>query len=97
MSSIIIKESQLIKLMETAMDLDIYVQPIDSPIPGKNEDFVDSLEDIKSKVQELIMMANTGKQIDEERKREIFRLVDLFRNVYDKVKFVDKRDIVPMF
>ena len=97
MSSIIIKESQLIKLMETAMDLDIYVQPIDSPIPGKNEDFVDSLEDIKSKVQELIMMANTGKQIDEEQKREIFRLVDLFRNVYDKVKFVDKRDIVPMF
>ena len=97
MSSIIIKESQLIKLMETAMDLDIYVQPIDSPIPGKNEDFVDSLEDIKSKVQELIMMANTGKQIDEEQKREIFRLVDLFRNVYDKVKFVDKKDIVPMF
>ena len=97
MSSIIIKESQLVKLLETAMDLDIYVQPIDSQIPGKNEDFVDSLEDIKSKVQELIMMANTGKQIDEEQKREIFRLVDLFRNVYDKVKFVDKKDIVPMF
>lgn len=97
MSSIIVKESQLVKLLETAMDLDIYVQPIDSPVPGQNNDFVDSLEEIKSKIQELIMMADTGKEINKSQKSEIYKLVDFFNKIYEKVKFVDKSEIVPMF
>lgn len=97
MSSIIIKESQLVKLMETAMDLDIYVQPIDSPIPGENDDFNDSLESMKSKIDEIIMMAGTGTKIDQTQKREIYKLLDLFDKTYEKIKFVDKSEIVPMF
>lgn len=97
MTSIIIKESQLVKLLETAMDLDIYVQPIDSPVPGQNDDFVDSLEEIKSKIGEIISMANNGEKIGEEQRREIFRLVDLFNKTYNNIKFIDKSKVVPIF
>lgn len=96
MSSIIVKESQLVKLIETAMDLDIYVQPVDSPVPGQNDDFVDSLEDIQQKIKELIMMANNGEKINHEQRGEIFSLLDLFNKVYENIKFVDKSEIVPM-
>jgi hypothetical protein len=96
MSSIIVKESQLVKLIETAMDLDIYVQPVDSPVPGQNDDFVDSLEDIQQKIKELIMMANNGEKINHEQRGKIFSLLDLFNKVYENIKFVDKSEIVPM-
>jgi len=96
MSSIIIKETQLVKLVETAMDLDIYVQPINPMIPGQNDDFQDALEDVKNKIEELLSSAQVGKKIDLEQKREIFRLVDLFNKIYEKIKYVDKSDIVPM-
>lgn len=97
MSSIIIKESQLVKLLETAMDLDIYVQPIDSPMPGKNDDFVDSLEEIKLKIGELVSMVNNGDEINHQQKREIFKLVDLFNKTYNNIKFIDKSEVVPIF
>lgn len=79
------------------MDLDIYVQPIDPPIPGENNDFIDSLESIREKIKEIVMMANTGKKINSEQKQQIFELLDSFNKIYEKIKFVDKSDIVPMF
>ena len=79
------------------MDLDIYVQPIDLPVPGKNDDFVDSLEEIKSKIGELVSMANSGDVINHQQKREIFKLVDLFNKTYNNIKFVDKSEVVPIF
>jgi hypothetical protein len=42
-------------------------------------------------------MSDNGQEIDREQKREIYRLVDLFNKTYEKIKFVDKSDIVPMF
>lgn len=96
MSLMIIKEAQLVKLLETAMDLDIYVQPIDSPVPGQNNDFIDSLEDIQQKIQEIVMMANNGEKINHQQRGEIFRLLDLFNKVYENIKFVDKSEIVPI-
>ena len=62
-----------------------------------DDDFVDSLEEIKQRINEIIMMSNNGQEIDREQKREIYRLVDLFNKTYEKIKFVDKSDIVPMF
>lgn len=97
MSSILIKESQLVKLVETAMDLDIYVQPIDAMVPGQNDNFINALENIKSKIEELYSLASNGEKINLSQKREIFRLVDLFNKIYEKIKYVDKSDIVPMF
>ena len=79
------------------MDLDIYVQPVDWPIPGQNDDFVESLEEIKSKITEIISLANNGEKIGQEQKREIFRLVDLFNKTYNNIKFIDKSEVVPIF
>lgn len=97
MSSIIIKETQLTKLLETAMDLDIYVQPVEPMVPGQNNDLIEALEEIKNKAQEIAMMAEKGFKFSEDAKREIFKLADSFEKNYEKVKFVDKIDIVPMF
>ena len=97
MASIIITEEQLVKLMETAMDLDIYVQPIDPMITGSNNDFINTLEQIKSKIDELSMMSNNGKDIGQQNKMELFKLFDLFNKVYENIKYVDKKDVVPMF
>ena len=97
MASIIITEEQLVKLMETAMDLDIYVQPVDPMIPGSNNDFINTLEQIKSKIDELSMMSNNGKDIGQQNKMEIYKLYDLFNKVYENIKYVDKKDVVPMF
>lgn len=96
MSSIIIKESQLVKLLETAMDLDIYVQPIEPMKPGQNDNVIDALEEIKDRAEEIVMMAEKGIEIGKDVKREIFKLSDLFKKSYEKVKFIDKSDIVPM-
>lgn len=97
MASIIITEQQLVKLMETAMDLDIYVQPIDPMVPGTNDDFTGAMESIKSKIDELIMMTQNGKNIEQQNKIEIYKLLDLINKVYEKIKYVDKKDVVPMF
>ena len=97
MASIIITEQQLVKLMETAMDLDIYVQPIDPMVPSTNDDFTGAMESIKSKIDELIMMTQNGKNIEQQNKIEIYKLLDLINKVYEKIKYVDKKDVVPMF
>lgn len=97
MTSIIITEEQLVKLMETAMDLDIYVQPVEPMTPGSNNDFVDTLEQMKSKIEELSMMAENGKDIGQQDKMKIYKLWDLFNKVYENIKYVDKKDVVPMF
>lgn len=62
MSSIIITNTQLVKLVETAMDLDIYVQPINQPFSNGNQDVVDSLDEMIDKSQELKSMFETGKK-----------------------------------
>ena len=60
---IIIKESQLIKLMETAMDLDIYVQPKNFSASNGNEDLEGTIEDSIQKLQELLIMKIPSKAI----------------------------------
>jgi hypothetical protein len=62
MKKIILKESQLIKLIETAMDLDIYSQPSQIDTNNGNLDVVDTVEDIISKLEELLYMLKSGKK-----------------------------------
>ena len=52
MKTIIITESQLVKLLETAMDLDIYVQPVDYSTSAGNDNLIDSIEDNIFKLNE---------------------------------------------
>lgn len=89
MSSIIIRESQLVKLLETAMDLDIYVQPIEPMLPGSNDDLISTLDSLKSRAQEILQMAENNVKIRDEAKREIFRIFDQFMRAYEMIKYVD--------
>lgn len=87
MSTIIIKESQLIKLMETAMDLDIYVQPKNFSASNGNEDLEGTIEDSIQKLQELQSMFKSGRKVSTESEGDFFKILDELNKVYDKVKY----------
>lgn len=89
MTSIIITETQLVKLVETAMDLDIYVQPIDQPFSNGNQDLEDTLSEIIDKAKELRSMLETGKKTYYDSKSELYKVLDDFNKVYDSIKFGD--------
>lgn len=87
MAKYIIKESQYQKILETgaanaAMDLDIYVQPIDRDTSHGNENVIDSIENICSKLNELKSSFETGKKIPLELKNTIFKLDDDIKKIY---------------
>jgi len=92
MATIIIKESQLVKLCETAMDLDIYVQPVEPMVPGTNDDLISTLESLRDRAQEILQMAENNVKIREEGKREIYRIFDQFMKAYEMIKYVDKSE-----
>ena len=87
MSEIIISEKQLAKLIETAMDLDIYVQPKSFDTSNGNEDVEGSLKEMISKMEEILMMFKNGKKVFPEEKSELFKNFDNFNSIYEKIKF----------
>lgn len=87
MKKIILKESELVKLIETAMDLDIYVQPVDYDTNNGNIDFEDSTELIIDRLKELIYMVNSGKKINTQTKQKLFRIQDLINSIYNEIKY----------
>lgn len=87
MKKIILKEYELVKLIETAMDLDIYVQPVDYDTNNGNIDFKDSTESVIDRLKELIYMSNSGKKINTETKQKLFRIQDLINSIYDEIKY----------
>jgi hypothetical protein len=90
MKTIIITESQLVKLLETAMDLDIYVQPVDYSTSSGNDDLIDSIEDNIFKLNELKQMFKTGKTISTESEGEFYKLTNKINKLYDQTKFQDQ-------
>jgi predicted nucleotide-binding protein (sugar kinase/HSP70/actin superfamily) len=89
MTKILIKESELIKLIETAMDLDIYNQPMTTAADNGNMDIEDAVEDIISKMEELLSMLKGGKQIHSELKSRIYKHLDGINNVFSNIKYGD--------
>lgn len=90
MSDFIISEKQFKRLIETgsnsaAMDLDIYVQPVERDTSDGNENIIDSLESIKNKVDELKNMFETGKKIKYSTRNEIHKLLDDFNDLYESI------------
>jgi hypothetical protein len=81
MKTIIISESQLVKLLETAMDLDIYVQPMNYSTSTGNNDLIDSIEDNISKLNELKQMFKTGKTISTESEAEFYCVLFLKKSL----------------
>jgi hypothetical protein len=87
MSKILIKESDLIKLIETAMDLDIYIQPISFDTDNGNQNLMDSTELIVNKLKELLFMLKSGKKINYQNKNQIFSELDDLNDLFDRIKF----------
>lgn len=87
MNKIILKESELIRLIETAMDLDIYTQPLDYDSNNGNLDVQDSIKIIIERLRELLFMINQGKKIDTQTKQKIFNQFDTIDSIYEKIKF----------
>ena len=87
MPKIILKESELIKLIEVAMDLDIYNQPSTVDTNNGNQDAEETIEQIIDKLKELLYMLNSGKQINTELKGDIYRNLDDINNTYNNIKY----------
>lgn len=91
MKKIIVTENQFKRIFETgaanaAMDLDIYVQPVNYDTSDGNENLNNSLDEVISNLKELKNLFSVGKKIKSDIKNEIFRLVDNSKAIYDKVK-----------
>jgi hypothetical protein len=87
MKKIILKESELIKLIETAMDLDIYSQQSVMDTDNGNMDAEDSIEEIISRLKELLYMLKSGKKVSSNLKTKIYRNLDDINNTYSEIKY----------
>jgi len=86
MRKILIKESELIKLIETAMDLDIYSQEPNVSTGSPNEDAEQSVEEIISKLKELLNMLQSGKKVDTSLKQKIYNNLDNLNSTFEEIK-----------
>ena len=87
MKKILIKESELIKLIETAMDLDIYSQEPNVSTGSFNKDTEQSVEEIISKLKELLNMLQSGKKVDTTLKGKIYRNLDDLNKTFSSIKY----------
>jgi len=84
---ILIKESELVKLIETAMDLDQFEQLPSFSSGSINKDAEESVEDIISKLKELLNMLQSGKKVDTNLKGMIYKNLDDINKTYSNIKY----------
>lgn len=89
MRKIVITKEQYQRIFETgsnsaAMDLDIYVQPVDYDTSDGNEGIEDSVQSIMGKLKELNSLFDSGKKIKSYTKNKIYKIVDDLNTVYDE-------------
>jgi len=70
-----------------AMDLDIYSQPMTTSSDNGNSDIEDAVNDIISKMDELMSMLKSGKQIHTELKTRIFHNLDEINKTFSNIKY----------
>ena len=87
MRKIIVKESELIKLIETAMDLDIYSQNMTTPGGRPTEDAEDTAEEIIEYLKELISMMKEGKEVPITLRHKIYKNLDDIKQTYHNIKY----------
>jgi hypothetical protein len=92
MMKVIISESQYKKLVETgsnsaAMDLDIYVQPMNTDTDNGNIDVIDASEEVIDKLEELISMFKGGKKTKPQLKSKIYKGLDVLNNAHSDIKY----------
>jgi len=84
---IIIKESELVKLIEVAMDLDIYSQEHNVSTGDGNEDAEDSINQIIDRLKELLNMLQSGKKVDTTLKGRIYKNLDDLNKTFSSIKY----------
>jgi len=87
MIKILLKESELIKLIETAMDLDIYSQNMTTPAGRPTEDAEETAEEIIEYLKELISMMKGGKEVSTPLRQSIYKNLDDIKNTYQNIKY----------
>lgn len=89
----VIRESQIKRIHEqvttqaAAMDLDIYNQDMETPAGDFNSSTEESIEEIIEKLQEILSMVKTGKEIKTTIKSKIFKNLDDIKNIYSDIKY----------
>lgn len=91
---VILSQSQYQRLLETgsnsaAMDLDIYVQPMQTDTDNGNLDVIDASEEIIDNLEELISMFKGGKKTRPEAKNKIFQGLDSLKQAHSEIKYED--------
>jgi hypothetical protein len=84
---ILIKESELVKLIETAMDLDIYIQTPNVASGSRNKDTEQSVEEIIDKLKELLNMLQSGKKVGTALKSKIYTNLDDLNKTFSSIKY----------
>lgn len=87
MREIIINQSQLTKLLEVAMDTDIYNQTMDTPVGSPNKDESSALEETIERLEEILNMIKTGKKLTSDSKTQIFNSLDQINQTYNDIKY----------
>ena len=87
MRKILLKESELINLIETAMDLDIYSQNMITPAGRPTEDAEETAEEIIEYLKELISMMKGGKEVSTPLRQSIYKNLDDIKNTYQNIKY----------
>jgi ribosome-associated translation inhibitor RaiA len=92
MAKYILTESQLKKLQEqgsnsAAMDLDIYVQPMEIDSSNGNEDVEETVQEIMSKLEELLAMFKTGKKLHPELQGRLDKNLDDINKNFENIKY----------
>jgi hypothetical protein len=85
--TILIKESELVKLIETAMDLDKYTQLPNFSSNDGNKDTEQSVEEIIGKLKELLNMLQSGKKVDTTLKGRIYMNLDDLNKTFSNIKY----------
>jgi len=87
MSKILIKESELIKLIETAMDLDRYVQNVTYSTDNGNKGIENSAKETIERLKELLNMFQSGKKVDFTTLNKFHGVLDELNDLYDQMKY----------
>jgi len=69
------------------MDLDIYSQQSVMDTDNGNMDAEDSIEEIISRLKELLYMLKSGKKVSSNLKTKIYRNLDDINNTYSEIKY----------
>lgn len=87
MTSMLINESELVKLVEVAMDISRYREPIQYSDGTENKNVEDATNDIISILKELLFILQSNRNLTPQDKSMIFKSYDQLKKTHDKIKY----------